>query len=102
MGHAWPGNIRELENAVERAVILAGEEPVTTEHLSFLKTGTVRTETVEAWKLPPGGVSLETLERDLIRQALEMTGNNQSAAARLLGLTRSKLRTRVRQLETHS
>jgi len=102
MDHAWPGNIRELENAVERAVILAGEEPVTTEHLSFLRTGTVRTETVEAWKLPPGGVSLETLERDLIRQALEMTGNNQSAAARLLGLTRSKLRTRVRQLETHS
>ena len=102
MDHAWPGNVRELANAVERAVILAGEEPVTTEHLSFLRTGTVRTGTVEAWKLSPCGLSLETLERDLIRQALEMTDNNQSAAARLLGLTRSKLRTRVKQLEAHS
>jgi DNA-binding NtrC family response regulator len=102
MDHAWPGNVRELANAVERAIILAGEEPVTTEHLSFLRTSTVRTGTVEAWKLPPGGLLLETWERDLIRQALEMTGNNQSAAARLLGLTRSKLRTRVKQLEAHS
>jgi DNA-binding NtrC family response regulator len=102
MDHTWPGNVRELANAVERAIILAGEEPVTAEHLSFLRTSTVRTGTVEAWKLPPGGLSLETWERDLIRQALEMTGNNQSAAARLLGLTRSKLRTRVKQLEAHS
>jgi DNA-binding NtrC family response regulator len=102
LDHAWPGNVRELANAVERAVILAGEEPVTTEHLSFLRTDKVRTGTVEAWGLPPGGLSLETLERDLIRQAMEMTGNNQSAAARLLGLTRSKLRTRVKQLEAYS
>ena len=102
LDHAWPGNVRELANAVERAVILAGEEPVTTEHLSFLRTNKVRTGTVDAWRLPPGGPSLETLERDLIRQAMEMTGNNQSAAARLLGLTRSKLRTRVKQLEAYS
>jgi DNA-binding NtrC family response regulator len=102
LDHAWPGNVRELANAVERAVILAGEEPVTTEHLSFLRTNKVRTGTVDAWRLPPGGLSLETLERDLIRQAMEMTGNNQSAAARLLGLTRSKLRTRVKQLEAYS
>jgi len=102
MDHTWPGNVRELANAVERAVILAGEEPVTTEHLSFLRTNKVRTGTVEAWNLPSGGLALETLERDLIRQALERTGNNQSAAARILGLTRSKLRTRVKQLEAHS
>jgi len=102
MDHAWPGNVRELANAMERAVILAGEELVTTEHLSFLRTNKVRIGTVEAWDLPSGGLALETLERDFIRQALEMTGNNQSAAARLLGLTRSKLRTRVKQLETYS
>jgi len=102
MDHTWPGNVRELANAVERAVILAGEEPITTEHLSFLRTSTVRTGTAEAWKVPPGGLALETLERDLIQQAMEMTGNNQSAAARLLGITRSKLRTRVKQLEAYS
>jgi DNA-binding NtrC family response regulator len=102
MDHAWPGNVRELANAVERAVILAGEEPITAEHLSFLRTSTVRTGTAKAWKLPPGGLALETLERDLICQAMEMTGNNQSAAARLLGITRSKLRSRVKQLEAYS
>jgi transcriptional regulator with GAF, ATPase, and Fis domain len=102
MDHTWPGNVRELSNAVERAVILAGEEPITTEHLSFLRTSTVRTGAAKAWKLPPGGLALETLERDLIQQAMEMAGNNQSAAARLLGITRSKLRTRVKQLEAYS
>ncbi|OPL16936.1 MAG: histidine kinase [delta proteobacterium ML8_D] len=102
MDHVWPGNVRELANAVERAVILAGEEPVTTEHLSFLRTGKVQTGTAEALKLPPYGLAIEKLERDLIQQAMEMTNNNQSAAARLLGLTRSKLRTRVKQLEAYS
>nr|HDN00473.1 sigma-54-dependent Fis family transcriptional regulator [Deltaproteobacteria bacterium] len=102
MDHTWPGNVRELANAVERAVILAGEEPVTTEHLSFLRTSKIQSGTAEALKLPPDGLALEKLERDLIQQAMEMTNNNQSAAARLLGLTRSKLRTRVKQLEAYS
>ncbi len=102
LDHSWPGNVRELANAVERAVIMAGEEPVTAEHLSFLRANKVRSGSVDAWRLPAGGLSLEALERDLIRQALEMTDNNQSAAARLLGLTRSKLRTRVKQLEGFS
>ncbi len=102
MDHTWPGNVRELANAVERAVILAGEGPVTTEHLSFLRTGKIQTGAVEALRLPPDGLALEKLERDLIQQAMEMTNNNQSAAARLLGLTRSKLRTRVKQLEAYS
>ncbi|MFO8241307.1 MAG: sigma-54 dependent transcriptional regulator [Dissulfuribacterales bacterium] len=102
MDHTWPGNVRELANAVERAVILAGEGPVTTEHLSFLRTGKIQTGAAEALRLPPDGLALEKLERDLIQQAMEMTNNNQSAAARLLGLTRSKLRTRVKQLEAYS
>jgi len=97
--HPWPGNVRELANAVERAVILAGERPISAEDLSFLKTCTGVMENGGVWQLPPQGISLEALERDLIRQALEMSSNNQSAAARLLGLTRSKLRTRVKQLE---
>ncbi len=96
LDHNWPGNVRELANAMERAVILAGDEVVTAEHLAFLKPqtgGTVQ------WSLPPEGLSLEELEKELIRQALEMTNHNQSAAARLLRLTRSKFRTRVKQLE---
>jgi transcriptional regulator with GAF, ATPase, and Fis domain len=100
--HTWPGNVRELANAIERAIILAGEGPITAEHLSFLRTDLTKTGIAGSWELPSEGLSLEILERDLIRQALEMTGNNQSAAARLLGLTRSKLRTRLKQLEEYS
>ncbi len=100
--HVWPGNVRELANALERTIILAGVGPVTAEHLFFLRTDKIQTDNAGVWKLPPEGLSLEILERELIRQALEMKGDNQSAAARMLGLTRSKLRTRVKQLEAHS
>ncbi len=100
--HSWPGNVRELANALERAIILAGEGPVTSEHLSFLRNNRMRGRGTTNWELPHEGLSLEDLERDLIRQAMKVTGNNQSAAARLLGLTRSKLRTRMKQLEGYS
>ncbi|HID97093.1 MAG TPA: sigma-54-dependent Fis family transcriptional regulator [Thermodesulfobacteriaceae bacterium] len=101
MAHSWPGNVRELANTMERAVILAGKVPVTAEDLSFLGNASPVREVEGSWKLPEGGISLEGLERDLIRQALEMTAGNQSAAARLLGLSRSKFRTRVKQLENY-
>ena len=101
--HKWPGNIRELANTMERAVILAGVPPITSEHLSFLKCDGYQSDQLSEkhslFKLPEEGINLIELEKDLIRQALELTGNNQSAAARLLGLTRSKFRTRVKQLE---
>ncbi len=99
MNYSWPGNIRELANTMERAIILAGLPPVTAEHLEFLKTGMEIKEQSGRLKLDQDGLDLEALEKDLIKQALQLTGNNQSAAARLLGLTRSKFRTRVKQLE---
>ncbi len=102
MEHTWPGNVRELANAVERAVIIAGAPPISADTLSFLKNSRMQREYAEQLRLPPEGLNLEALEKDLIRQALQATGNNQSAAARLLGLTRSKLRTRVKQLENGS
>ena len=98
LSYHWPGNVRELANAVERALILAGGSlPLTSEHFSFLKPkaeGDAR-----RFVLPPEGISLEELEKELIRQALERTKGNQSAAARLLGLTRSKFRTRMKMLQ---
>ena len=99
LSYHWPGNVRELANAVERALILAGGEvPLTAEHFGFLSSspGQAKKATFE---LPPEGISLEELEKDLIRQALERTRGNQSAAARLLGLTRSKFRTRMKMLK---
>ncbi len=96
--HKWPGNVRELANAIERAVIIADELPITAEHLSFLRPDEVLS-IPSGFKLPPEGIKLEDFEKEIIRQALELTHNNQSKAARLLGLTRSKFRTRVKQLE---
>ncbi len=99
--YPFPGNVRELANAIERAVILAGGElPINSDHLSFLREGTSeKSSPKDVFVLPPEGISLEELEKEIIRQALERTGNNQSAAARLLGLTRSKFRTRLKLLE---
>ncbi len=95
--HPWPGNVRELANAMERAAILADHLPVTSEDLSFIDSSRDGSGKDVQWKLPETGLLLEELEKDLIRQALEISNNNQSAAARLLGLSRSKFRTRVKQ-----
>lgn len=91
--YPWPGNVRELANAMERVRILeGGNAMVTAETLSFLRTGANDQPGGENFCLPPQGISIEELQKDLVRQALEMTGHNQSAAAKLLGLTRAKFR----------
>jgi DNA-binding NtrC family response regulator len=101
--YAWPGNVRELENTLERALILAGADPIAIEHLSFARpelaggAGRAAADGAPAWvpRIPPEGLSLETLERELILQSLEIAGGNKSQAARLLGLTRRTLYSRM-------
>jgi transcriptional regulator with GAF, ATPase, and Fis domain len=101
--YSFPGNVRELEHTLERAMILAGSDPIGIEHLSFARpemtSGAGGTD-APRWipSIPPDGLSLETLERELILQALERSGGNKSQAARLLGLTR---RTLYSRLEKH-
>jgi DNA-binding NtrC family response regulator len=92
--HAWPGNVRELEHALERALILAGSDPIGTEHLSFARTET-RADPLWIPDIPADGLSLEVLERELIVRALERANGNKSQAARLLGLTRRTLYSRM-------
>ncbi len=95
--YAWPGNVRELRNVVERLVLLGPADVIRVEDLpNEIRWG--RTSSAEAgcpFDLPEEGVSLDAVERGLIQQALDRTGGNQSAAARLLGLTRYQLRYRV-------
>jgi Nif-specific regulatory protein len=96
--YAWPGNVRELENVIERAVILCQAAVLTSQELPLalrepLKTPVLNSET---FRLPPGGIALSELEKELIRQALEQTHQNKSHAAKLLGLSRTQLRTRMR------
>ncbi len=90
--YRWPGNVRELENAIERAVIISRGDRITVEDLPReLQQTSAHPHRRAAFKLPEGGVNLEDVERDLIRQALDRTGGNQTQAARLLGITRHTL-----------
>jgi transcriptional regulator with GAF, ATPase, and Fis domain len=96
LAYAWPGNVRELRNAVERAVILCEGGLITGEHLP-MSIGRALAPSVPAAPaaLPPGGVDLEALEKGYVEQALKQAGNNKSKAARLLGLTRAQLYSRL-------
>lgn len=90
--YRWPGNVRELENTIERAVIISRGDRITVEDLPReLRLPSVNSHRRVAFKLPEGGANLEEVERDLIRQAIERTGGNQTQAARLLGITRHTL-----------
>jgi transcriptional regulator with GAF, ATPase, and Fis domain len=95
LGHDFPGNVRELENLLERALILAGSSPVTAEHFPSLAGGGRERQASRALEIPDEGLSLETLERDLIERAIAKAGGNKSQAARLLGLTRRTLYSRM-------
>jgi len=105
--YGWPGNIRELKNMLERAVLLGSG--------SVLEVGDLQLQDPMAREgaesdglssflrnpLPPGGVDLEEIvhqiEESLVRKAYEAAGGNQTDAARLLGLNRDKFRYRLKQ-----
>ncbi len=98
MTYNWPGNVRELANAVERSVILCRDSGIISkETLSFLKSSETAKMDCTDFKLPPEGIALETLEKDIVMQALAASGNNQTAAAKLLGLSRAKFRVLLKQ-----
>ncbi|RJQ54985.1 MAG: sigma-54-dependent Fis family transcriptional regulator [Actinobacteria bacterium] len=102
INYDWPGNIRELENTIERAIILGTGEVITPEQLpSELKEGERREALPRSLELPPEGVVLEDLERDLVKQALRRSGNNQGKAAKLLGISRHELLYRMERYGLH-
>ena len=92
MAYHWPGNVRELENCIERAVLLTGDEAIRAHHLpptlqTAEATGTGHHGTLKS--------TLETLERELIVDALKQHRGNRAAAARTLGLTERIMGLRV-------
>lgn len=97
--YAWPGNVRELRNLVERAVLLADDGMLQAADFDTLNgPGGAADRTVAAegaFALPPQGVNLEDVERNLVVQALERSGGNQTRAATLLGLHRDQIRYRI-------
>jgi DNA-binding NtrC family response regulator len=83
--------VRELRNAIERAMLLADREWLEPQDFTTL----TRTVSAAHFKLPPEGVDLEEVERQLVVQALERANNNQTKAAELLGLNRDQVRYRM-------
>jgi two-component system response regulator AtoC len=95
--YPWPGNIRELRNAVERAMLLSESLTLGAEDFPGASAGALRLG--DKVELPASGLDLEELERSLVVQALERTGWNQTKAAALLGLNRDQIRYRVEKFE---
>ncbi len=90
--YGWPGNIREVRNAVERAMLLSDVDVLEPVDFPLIGTGDLGGHGIG---LPAEGVNLEELERSLVVQALERAGGNQTRAAALLGLNRDQIRYRV-------
>ena len=97
--YTWPGNVRELRNVLERIVILKqGDSLIRLDELPpEIRFGARKAEQKDGcpFELPSEGVNLDSVEAGLLAQALARTGGNQSAAARLLGISRYALRYRM-------
>ncbi|MHB1043626.1 MAG: sigma-54-dependent transcriptional regulator [Eubacteriales bacterium] len=95
----WPGNIRELQNVIERGAIICQGGEIKPDHLPK-ELHSQQKEIVEGGLLlnfPEEGISLEEVEKELILKAIEKSGGNQTRAAQLLGITRSALLYRVQK-----
>jgi transcriptional regulator with GAF, ATPase, and Fis domain len=97
LGYAWPGNVRELRNAIERAVILADGGYIRSEHLPVTghRQPPAGADAGGAAAFPPGGINLEAIERAFVIKALRQARHNKTRAAKLLGLTRAQLYSRI-------
>ncbi len=88
-GYNWPGNIRELQNVVERSVILRSGRAIGPKDILLSSNG--KQQPKGNFQLPVEGISLESVEKSLIEQALNLTSGNRSQAARLLQIPRHVL-----------
>ncbi|RMH74513.1 MAG: sigma-54-dependent Fis family transcriptional regulator [Calditrichaeota bacterium] len=93
--YAWPGNVRELRNVVERLILLSKDREVDLSHvpIEILQPNGVAPEVCLGQK--PLNAMLEDIEVNLLRQALQMSGGNQTRAAEMLGIPPSTLRTKM-------
>lgn len=102
--HDWPGNVRELKNVLERALVLCDGDVIEAEHLlldrrhpqpAVLAARGEEDDSGGVISVPPSGRSLQSVEAELVRLTLELTGGNKSAAARILGISRPTLHKKV-------
>ncbi|HET9478648.1 MAG TPA: sigma-54 dependent transcriptional regulator [Pyrinomonadaceae bacterium] len=93
--YSWPGNVRQLESAIERAILLAEGDKITLEDLPTEVRQDAGPASEGTFKLPAEGINFEDVERNLITQAMEQTDYNITKAAKLLGLTFRTLQYRL-------
>ncbi len=109
--YPWPGNVRQLKNTIERAVLLESDEWIEVEDLNLdMELDNIMKEAEEAYnprpadtdinqyRFPTKGIALEELERGIIKSALQKASGNLSQTARLLKISRGKLRYRLAKL----
>jgi two-component system, NtrC family, response regulator AtoC len=101
-GYAWPGNVRELRNQIERIVLLENEDVVRPEHFRSEDAARLRVADSPSGRtvritLPPDGVPLEILEKEILREALSRSEGNVSRAARYLSISRQTLMYRMKK-----
>lgn len=97
-GHNWPGNIRELRNLMERVAFLCAGERVEASDLAFILSPQAEAKSILANDSPLNEATGE-FQREYIRKAIARVHNNMSEAAKVLGLHRSNLYRKMRQLE---
>src|SRR5947208_2642538 len=93
--YGWPGNVRQPESAIERAILLCEGDMITPEDLPTEVQQETKGTGPGAFKLPPEGISFEEVEKNLILQAMDQTDYNITKAAKLLGLTFRTLQYRL-------
>lgn len=94
--YSYPGNVRQLESAIERAILLCENNVITTEDLPpEMVRENAPTNSADLFKLPAEGINFEDVERSLIMQAMDRTDNNITKSAKLLGLTFRTLQYRL-------
>lgn len=96
--YRWPGNVRQLENVLERLVVLSSSNLISVQDLPEEIINVVASQNLRWPDFPDEGISLEAVERDLINRALERFGGNQTQAAKFLDISR---RTLIYRMEKH-
>ena len=100
MSYSWPGNVRELKNLLERILILEKGNTILLEHLPPEILEPHVNSVQPRYRLTPAGINLEQVEKDFVRQALQLAQGNQTRAAQLLGISRDALRYRMHKLDS--
>lgn len=96
--HSWPGNVRELRNVIERAVIFAEYDKIDVHEVILSEAPGMR-QPADQFRLPESGLALEQIEKQLLAEALNKTGGNQTQAAKLLGISLDTLRYRIKKYQ---